>query len=273
MKNYLFNFKSKELNKPQVIIKRQNTNTDFRQIRMQRLKGDPGEKGEKGEPGIEGTPGDRFTTKTIGEIVLQPKKNSVVIFDVEPGLAYITGNSVIVAQIPSYLDDPINSFEGTIQYYGKASGQIIINDIVNIKGVFTKQTQYFVNLDGVDGPPGPPFISLETYYLDLSNNSITIPEQSNQLAYYVLNLIDNDNLNNINSNLTIGQQAIILIKLKESNNQATISKISNININYNDEIILNEESQNVFLKLYNIENNLFCEYIKFFNPIYNYITV
>lgn len=260
MSNYLFNF-TKKINKSESIVEKQIIveNTKF----------------FKGDKGDDGTPGDRFTTKTNGEIVLQPKKNAVVIFDVEPGLAYITGNSVIVAQVPKFLDDEINSFEGTIQYYGKSSGQIIINDVVNIKGVFDKPTQYFVNLDGVDGPPGPPFISLETYYLDLSNTSITIPIQENQMAYYVLNVQDNDNLKNINSNLTIGQQAIILVKLKEikeSNHSATISKINNMNTNYNDEIVVNE-SETVFLKLYNIDNNLFCEYIHFFGPLYNYITV
>jgi hypothetical protein len=133
MKNHLFNVIPNKLNKSQVIFQNEIQKIDFL-------------KGEKGDKGDNGTPGDRFTTKTLCEIILQPKKNSVVIFDVEPGLAYITGNSVIVAQIPKYLDDEINSFEGTIQYYGKESGQIIINDI-HCKLHFFSSTCFLVHVN------------------------------------------------------------------------------------------------------------------------------
>lgn len=245
---------------------------------IQKIAGEKGEKGEKGEDGL---PGDRFSTRTQNVICLKPAKNTVVIFRVEPGLAYISGNSVIVAEVGDDINSELNTFEGTIQFYSKKSGEIVIKDIVNIKGEFgVKTCHYYVNLDGVDGAPGeqgpmgPSNVSEETISLNLLDNTITIPEQINPICYYTINFKNEDHLINIKSNLKNNQLAIILIELSDlcdnGNSSATLFPITSdkININYNTNITLNQDIPFVMFKIYNIKNLNFLECINYYKNFF-----
>ena len=233
-----------------------------------------------GPTGAAGRDGDRFCTKTINPTRVRPTNNSFISLIVEPGLAYISGNSVIVAEVPSKLSDELYTFEGTIQYYSKDTGNIIIKDITNIHGDFgTHECYYHVNLDGVDGeqgpmgpigPTGPSNVSETHIPLILLDNNITIPEQENPITYYTMNINNNDEIKNIKSNLKNNQVAIILIELCDINiidtSFATFFTIYNngININYNKNIILNQDTPFLIVKIYNINNNTFLECVPYF---------
>ena len=115
--------------------------------------GKTGSQGIAGTTGPQGIAGDRFSTKSLNLIDISPY-TTLLQFQVEKGLSYIPGNSVIVVNSDISVNDPLNSFEGIIYGYNKESGNIIINNIVNIHGVFTGSHYYLVNLDGVDGPQG-----------------------------------------------------------------------------------------------------------------------
>ena len=244
----------------------------------------------EGPTGPSGKDGDRFCTKTINKTVLEPKNNSLFALQVETGLAYISGNSVIVAEVADSLISELNTFEGTVHYYNPKSGQLIIKDIVNIHGEFgTKETFYHVNLDGVDGAPGeagpqgptgiqgpigiqgptgPSNISSTTTFLDLINNSIKIPYQITPITYYTINLNNNDEIKVVENTLSSNQLAIILIKLMDINenpdSNATIYPIPNINTNYNTNIILNKDIQYAIFTIYNIEGLNFGECITYY---------
>ena len=105
------------------------------------LTGLTGPSGLTGPTGPSGKDGDRFCTKTINKTYLNPS-NDFIVMNVDPGLAYISGNSVIVAQVADNINSELNTFEGTIQYYNKNSGQIIVKDITNIHGNFFKEEYY-----------------------------------------------------------------------------------------------------------------------------------
>jgi hypothetical protein len=243
-------------------------------------KGLDGQEGAQGPTGSSGKDGDRFCTKTINKISLTPTENSLVIINVEPGLAYISGNSVIVSEVPNSINSNLNTFEGTIQYYNQASGQIVIKDITNIHGYFDREQHYYhVNLDGIDGapgeqgPPGPtgPSNISETHIsLVLLDNTITIPEQINLITYYTINFKNNDELKNIQNNLKNNQTAIISIELSDIYNNdtstATIFPINNneIHINYITNIILNQDTPFIMLKIYNINNSIFLESVPYY---------
>jgi hypothetical protein len=245
----------------------------------------------EGPTGPSGKDGDRFCTKTIRPTLIDTTANSLLVLHVEPGLAYISGNSVIVAEVADNLTSELNTFEGTIHYYSQNSGQLIIKDITNIHGVFgEKECFYYVNLDGVDGAPGergqdgptgpqgPTSVSTKSTILELIDNSVIIPPQSNPISYYKLNLNNSDELKNIFDNLTNNQTAIILINLNDlSINNSTTAFIFpilniNINMNYNSVISLNDITPFAIFKLYNIENLLFGECITYFkNTYYVYV--
>ena len=239
-----------------------------------------GPTGKDGPPGPSGKDGDRFCTKTIHPTSLRPTKNSIISLNLETGLAYISGNSVIVAEVPTKLTDNLYTFEGTIQYYNPLTGSTIIKDITNIRGEYEDHVCYYhVNLDGVDGAPGeqgpqgeqgPSNISETNIQLILLDNTITIPEQCNPISYYTLNVINNDEIKYIKSNLKNNHNAIILIELSDIKNNDTSTATlftlldSSININYNKNIILNIDYQFVILKIYNINNNIFVEGVPYF---------
>jgi hypothetical protein len=240
----------------------------------------------EGPTGPSGKDGDRFCTKTINPLNFVPTKNAIMAFNVETGLAYISGNSVIVAEVPNNMNDELSTFEGTIQYYNSLTGHIIIKDITNIHGSFENECYYHVNLDGVDGAPGeqgppgpigPSNISETNVSLILLDNTITIPEQIHPITYYTLNITNNDEIKSMQSNLKNNQLAVILIHLSDvCNNEesnATIFPMSNneIHINYKKNIILNIDCSFVMIKIYNINNTIFMENVSYYKN--NYISL
>ena len=235
----------------------------------------------EGPTGPSGKDGDRFCTKTQQKMCLTPKENSLFAINVEPGLAYISGNSVIVAEVVDNLTSELNTFEGTIHYYNASSGQIIIKDITNIHGVFEKESIYHINLDGVDGAPGEPGavgptgpsnVSSTTTIVQLLDDTIMIPQQVNPITYYSLHIKNTDELKNISSQLNNNQTAIILIHLCDadtnSNTTAFIFPIQNVNINYNQVITLNNIIPFAMFRLYNIENLHFGECVTYYKNTY-----
>jgi hypothetical protein len=241
----------------------------------------------EGPTGPSGKDGDRFCTKTTNKIRLNPTRNSIIAINVEPGLSYISGNSVIVAEVPNHINDELNTFEGIVQYYSKLSGQIIIKDISNIHGEFkTPECYYHVNLDGIDGeqgPPGPPgptgasYTSETSLSLILLENTITIPEQVNQITYYTLNINNNDEIKGVQSNLKNNQTSIILINLSDlQENDTSVATIytmynNSISINYDKNIVLNQDIPFAMFKIYNIHNNIFLESVSYYKN--NYISL
>ena len=113
--------------------------------------GQTGYTGPTGPIGNTGIPGDRYNTYTSFNETPDPDNESVSL-NVEPGLAYITGNSIIV------IDRTTNtySFEGRVLSYNNITGTIVVDSIANIIGSIPfPDTIYNVNLDGIDGPTGP----------------------------------------------------------------------------------------------------------------------
>jgi len=285
--NYLFSLSKKT--KTAVIINRGvnnnhgvNNNQEYNKkiIIQKTIEGPAGPSGPEGPTGPSGKDGDRFCTKTISKVCFKPTENSMVATNVETGLSYISGNSVIVAEVPHDINDDLNTFEGIVQYYNPLSGHIIIKDVTNIHGEFGVYACYYhVNLDGVDGaqgeqgppgPTGPSNISETSISLILLDNTITIPEQTNAITYYTLNVNNNDEIKDIQSNLKTNQIANILIELIDieynDNSNATLFTSFNgkININYSKNIILNIDSPFVMLKIYNINNNTFVEFVSYY---------
>lgn len=235
--------------------------------------GPTGDKGEPGPTGPTGSQGDKYCTKTTIKYVFEPKENIFIVFKVEPGLSYISGNSVVIVEEATTLDSEINSFEGIIQHYSLTSGEIILKDITNINGEFsTTPKYYYVNLNYIAGPTGPSNISENSSLLQLTDNTIIILEQNSFISYYKLLLHDKDELKKIYCHLTNNKTAIVLISLDEclvDNNEAfaTIFPIINTNNNYNSNILINNTTPYVILKIQNIENIIFCECNSFYKNI------
>jgi len=112
-------------------------------------QGSTGPQGPTGYTGYTGPKGDSYNTSTITAVNINPSSGPVT-FTVSTGLAYITGNSVVVLR----QSDSSNRFEGTVTSYSSVSGLMIIGNIVNITGTFGSSYVYNVNLDGIDGPQG-----------------------------------------------------------------------------------------------------------------------
>jgi hypothetical protein len=245
--------------------------------------GPTGEQGPIGPTGISGKDGDRFCTRTTAKTCIRPKQNAFISIDVEPGLAYISGNSVIVAEVPNSINSNLYTFEGTIQFYNKETGHIVIKDITNIHGDFGKHECYYcVNLDGVDGAQGdegpigptglqgPSGISETSIPLNLLDNSISIPYQLNPITYYTIKVYNNDEIKKIQSQLRNNQMAIILIELSDldynDTSNATIFTIydKKLIINYNRDILLNYDSPFVLIKVINMNDHIFVECVPYF---------
>jgi len=269
--NYLFNLRkmsNSNNNKPQVIF--YGDNIEKPNINLKTLIGPTG------------ASGDRFATKTPYELILKPSTNSILIFKVEPGLAYISGNSVIVAEVGDNINSELNTFEGTIQFYSYKSGEIAIKEITNIKGEFGENPHYyFVNLDGVDGemgeqgpigPTGPTCISEDCNELFLTNNTITIPIQENPISYYKLNLKNNDEISKLNCYLKNNQQATILIKLNfdlQDTDIASIYPIIGINNNFINIIQLNNDIPSTIMVINKINKEIFCSCNQYYKNLFN----
>jgi len=229
--------------------------------------------------GPTGPSGDRFSTKTQNALCLNPGKNITLFFKVEPGLAYITGNSVIVSEVGDNINSEFNTFEGTIQFYSFKSGEIAIKEITNIKGEFGENPHYyFVNLDGVDGaqgpigPTGPSCISEDCNQLQLINNELTIPIQENPISYYVLNLKNNDEISKLNCYLKNNQQSTILIKLNyelQDTDSASIHPIFGINNNFINIIYLNYDIPYAIMVIHKIEKEIFCQCNPYYKNTFN----
>lgn len=231
--------------------------------------GPQGPTGSSGPQGPEGISGDRYYSKIQGKHIFDVKENTFIAFDIEIGLAYISGNSVIISEVPTKIDSEINSFEGIVQYYNSQSGQIIIKNINNIKGTFEKiPTHYYINLNAILRPivtrDLPNIIPIS-----LNNNTIDISEQTNDIQYYTLNLKNKDELKYIYDSLKNNQQTIILIKLdiKSNETSATIYPIENMNTNYNSNIILNNNAPYAIFKIHFIENLIFGDCVSYFKNI------
>lgn len=233
-----------------------------------------------GPTGPAGTPGDRFATKTQYALVLNPGKNTTLIFKVEPGLAYISGNSVIVSEVGDNINSELNTFEGTIQFYSPKSGEIVIREITNIKGEFGHQCYYNVNLDGVDGamgeqgpigPTGPSCVSDNCHDLFLNQTTLIIPTQNEPIKFYKLLLNDNSSIENIECNLNNNQEANIVIKLNnvQQNPNAIIHPINGFNNNYIDNIVLDYTRPYVLMTINKISDNIFNKCVQFYNDILN----
>ena len=110
--------------------------------------GSTGPTGETGATGATGQAGDRYNTS--GTATLTPTEGGSVTFTIGTGLAYITGNSVVVVNA----GDSTSHFEGSVSSYTAGTGSITIGSITNIQGSFTGSQTYNVNLDGIDGPTG-----------------------------------------------------------------------------------------------------------------------
>jgi hypothetical protein len=93
--------------------------------------------------GPTGSPGDRFLTKTINPVTLNPTTGAIISLAVDKGLAYIVGNTVKV--VDSIY--PGSNFLGNVQFYSKSSGILILDEISSIEGLFGSPSRiYNVNL-------------------------------------------------------------------------------------------------------------------------------
>ena len=106
--------------------------------------------GPTGPQGPQGTPGDLYYTSTVAQITPNPVYDGSQTITVSTGLAYSSGNSVIVVSST----DPTKSYEGRVGTYNPLTGSLTITNIRNIYGPFALD-YYNVNLDGTDGPTGP----------------------------------------------------------------------------------------------------------------------
>jgi hypothetical protein len=113
------------------------------------LNGVAGPTGPTGYTGWTGPSGSLYNTNTITPILPTPTPGSSQTFNVEPGLAYIPGNMVVVVSSVN----SNNRFSGYIQSYNSGTGRIIIKNIFGITGVFVSAI-YNVNLNGFQGPTG-----------------------------------------------------------------------------------------------------------------------
>ena len=283
-KDYLLNFRSNLNANQKNIIKIDNYITNTKPHQNTVTQGPPGPEGPQGPQGPPGSPGDRFATKTQYTLKLRPTKTATLIFRVEPGLAYISGNSIIVSEVGDNINSELNTFEGTVQFYSSKSGEIVIKDITNIKGEFgINKCYYNVNLDGVDGamgdqgppgppgPPGPSCISEICNQLYLINNHLIIPQQDHPISHYELVLNANSYIQSIDCNLKTNQQANVVIKIDHNYNNinAFISPFSNTYNNYNDNLILDDEKPFVLMIVNKFNNNIFNNCTQYFKNYFN----
>jgi hypothetical protein len=104
--------------------------------------------GAEGPTGPVGT-GDRYQAST-SSVVLSPSSGTVS-FVIQGGLAYMAGNTVVVA---SAVNPTGQRFRGVVLSYVTATGAMTVTSISGIVGSFASATVYIVGLDGVEGPAG-----------------------------------------------------------------------------------------------------------------------
>jgi hypothetical protein len=111
--------------------------------------GATGATGATGWTGPTGVAGNIYNTATVTPALPTPVTGGSQTFTVATGLAYITGNTVVVVDSTN----AANTFQGRVQTYTAGTGAIVIDQITNIAGTFTSQI-YNVNLNGISGPTG-----------------------------------------------------------------------------------------------------------------------
>jgi hypothetical protein len=96
--------------------------------------GQMGATGTTGPTGVTGPTGyaDRFVTATTTAVTLTPVVNGSVTVTVQPKLAYIPGNSVLVVNSTN----STSYFEGSVLTYGYETGVMTVNKITNVNGSF-----------------------------------------------------------------------------------------------------------------------------------------
>jgi hypothetical protein len=189
---------------------------------IQGLSGDMGPIGPQGTSGIPGTPGDRFTTSSDTEIDIDYGCGDLFLV-VEPGLSYIPGQDVVVA------NNPFNRILGTVVSYNTLNGEMEI--IVKAKdgsGIFD-----FWNVslngspfDGEDQLYFDRYLTSTTNSIELNftypNSSVTV-SADHDLSYIpgqsVIVTHDEDNLiygNLMSYNSSTGEMLIDVIIYKGS---------------------------------------------------------
>jgi len=105
--------------------------------------------GPTGSTGPQGPVGDTYGSSTLSAVTITPSSGSVS-FIVGTGLAYIYGTPVYVVSSTNNAN-----FVGTVVYYNKNTGSMVIQNITSITGTFTGAAIYNINLPGVIGTTGP----------------------------------------------------------------------------------------------------------------------
>jgi hypothetical protein len=109
--------------------------------------------GDIGPVGPTGQAGDKYNTRTVSPVtdMTTQVQSGTVNISVDPGLAYIQGNLVLVTcdSSPSY---PF--FNARVISYNSTTGEISLNEITNITGTLLDNEYYLLNLDGIIGPTG-----------------------------------------------------------------------------------------------------------------------
>ena len=112
--------------------------------------GATGRTGPTGPTGPTGRSGSIYNTHTVNPILPTPIEGESLTFTVESGLAYISGNVIVIVDS----GNAANSFQGYVGSYNANTGLMTVINISNITGTFAS-TIYNANLDAIQGPPGP----------------------------------------------------------------------------------------------------------------------
>ncbi len=110
------------------------------------VDGATGPSGADGATGPTGPVGDRYSTTSSDNLTIQLGPPTVC-FDVETGLAYSTGQTIIIAY------DIGNSMEADVISYNALTGELCVN-VTSITGGGS-YSSWSVNMSGAPGPAGP----------------------------------------------------------------------------------------------------------------------
>jgi len=116
--------------------------------------------GPIGPTGPAGKSGNRFSSRTQTQVLINPIINGTIIFQVATGLAYIYGTPVYVSSANTIT----NNFTGEVLEYDASTGFIVIGKISLIHGSFVTSNIYTINVVeltsiGPLGDQGPTGIS------------------------------------------------------------------------------------------------------------------
>ena len=125
-------------------------------------QGATGQRGPTGPTGPTGVRGPAYKSVS-SSILLTPIQDSSVTFVIETGLAFSTGNPVIVISANG-------SFHGTITSYTVNTGSITVGNIGFIEGTFGTSSTYTVVINGIPGPTGPTGLTGSTGFTGPDGN-------------------------------------------------------------------------------------------------------